>query len=111
MTLILCHQAKQHFGTDNCLVRFQALLSSLFSPPAFTTLRLNTRVNNADVLCAQVAELLREVRSSKSVVLFSFVHIVIYIFISHEAAKHTTTAKKLKSYQLMNTKKLKKTIS
>jgi len=82
MTLILCHQAKQHFGTDNCLVRFQALLSSLFSPPAFTTLRLNTRVNNADVLCAQVAELLREVWSSKSVVLFSFVHIVIMLYIS-----------------------------
>jgi len=61
------YQAKQQLGSENCSVRFQALLSSLSLPPAFTTLRLNTCINSASVLCAEVAEQLREVQTIHSV--------------------------------------------
>ena len=64
----VCKQASQHFGASNCLEKCQALLSSLRSPPAFTTLRLNTHVSTANELCAQVTRLLSEVRNIKFIV-------------------------------------------
>lgn len=61
LELSICNvTAKQKFGFEDCSLRFRALLSSLSSPPAFTTLRLNTHINSAAVLCAEVAEQLRE---------------------------------------------------
>lgn len=61
-------QANEHFGTSKCLARCQSLLSSLCSPPAFTTLRLNMRISTAMELCAQVSKLLSEVLSVEFVV-------------------------------------------